>query len=127
MDDDPADEEDDFEVDLEAVDVVSCALAVVSLGINALVSEFILVAVAPVMRGRWCPLYFCFFPRSVGAYAVSNVLPLMQQLEQPRHGGNNKKQEERHIILHYLFIRLAVYPLQDCLFIFCGSFHLCWH
>ena len=30
-DDNPAEEDDDFEVELEAVDVVSCALAVVSL------------------------------------------------------------------------------------------------
>ena len=51
MDDDPADEEDDFEVELDAVDVVSFALAVGSLGFNALVSDSILVAVAPVMRG----------------------------------------------------------------------------
>ena len=57
MDDDPAEGDDDFEVDfeldLEAVDVVSCALAVVSLGFNALVSDSILAAMAPVMRGRW--------------------------------------------------------------------------
>ena len=53
VDDDPADEEDDdFEVELEAVDVVSFVLAVVSLGFNALVSDSILVAMAPVMRGR---------------------------------------------------------------------------
>ena len=51
VDDDPADEEDDFEVELDAVDVVSFALAVGSLGFNALVSDSILVAVAPVMRG----------------------------------------------------------------------------
>ena len=36
--DDPA-EEDDFEVELEAVDVVSFALVVVFLGFKALVSE----------------------------------------------------------------------------------------
>ena len=53
MDDDPADEDVDFEVDLEAVDVVSCALAVFSLGFKALVSDSILAAMAPVMRGRW--------------------------------------------------------------------------
>ena len=53
VEDDPADEEDDFEVDLEAVDVVSCALAVVSLGFKALVSDSILVATAPVLRGCW--------------------------------------------------------------------------
>ena len=50
-DDDPP-VDDDFELDLEAVDVVSCALAVVSLGFKALVSDSILVATAPVMRGR---------------------------------------------------------------------------
>jgi hypothetical protein len=53
VEDDPADEEDDFEVELDAVDVVSFALAVGSLGFNALVSDSILVAVAPVLRGRW--------------------------------------------------------------------------
>ena len=51
MDDDPADE-DDFEVDLEAVEDFSFALVFVSLGFNALVSDSILVAMAPVMRGR---------------------------------------------------------------------------
>ena len=53
VDDDPAEEDVDFEVDLDAVDVVSFALVVVSLGFNALVSDSILVAMAPVMRGRW--------------------------------------------------------------------------
>ena len=53
MDSDPAEEDDDFEVDLETVDVVSFALAVVSLGFNALVSDSILMATAPVLRGRW--------------------------------------------------------------------------
>ena len=52
-DDDPAKEDVVFEVDLEAVDVVSCALAVVSLGFKALVSGSILMATAPVLRGRW--------------------------------------------------------------------------
>ena len=52
MDDDPAEEDDDFEVELESVDVVSCALAFVSLGFNALVSDSILAATAPVLRGR---------------------------------------------------------------------------
>ena len=66
MEDDPADEEDDFEVDLEAVDVVSFALVVVSLGCNSLFSDSILMATAPVLR--WC----CFLildpslPRSRG-------------------------------------------------------------
>ena len=41
MEDDPAEEDDDFEVDLEAVDVVSFALTVVSLGANALASDSI--------------------------------------------------------------------------------------
>ena len=40
MGDDPAEEDDDFEVELEAVDVVSCALAVVSLAFKALEFEF---------------------------------------------------------------------------------------
>ena len=54
MDDDPADEDAVFEVDLDAVDIVFFALAVVSLGFfNALVSDSILAAMAPVMRGRW--------------------------------------------------------------------------
>ena len=44
MEDDPAEKDDDFEVDLEAVDVVSFALAVVSLGFNALVSDSMSVA-----------------------------------------------------------------------------------
>ena len=52
MDDDSAEEEDDFEVELDAVDVVSFALAVVSLGSKALVSDSILAAMAlPVRRG----------------------------------------------------------------------------
>ena len=43
--DDPAEEDDDFEVDLEALDVVSFALAVVvSLGFNALAFDSILAA-----------------------------------------------------------------------------------
>ena len=45
-DDPPVD--DDFEVDLEAVDVVSVALAVVSSGFNALAPDSILAATAPV-------------------------------------------------------------------------------
>ncbi len=55
MDDDPADEDVDFEVELDVVDVASVALAlvVVSLAFNALVSDSILVAMAPVLRGRW--------------------------------------------------------------------------
>ena len=49
MDDDPAAEDDGLEVDLEAVDVVSFALVVVSVGFNTLVSNSILAATAPVM------------------------------------------------------------------------------
>ena len=46
-------EVDDFEADLEAVDVVSFALAVVvSLGSNAVVSGSILAATATVTRRR---------------------------------------------------------------------------
>jgi len=50
VDDDPAEEDDDFEVDLEAVDVVSFALSVVSLGFNTLASDSILEATAPVIQ-----------------------------------------------------------------------------
>ena len=60
--DDPAEEDDDFEVELEAVDVVSYALAVGSLGFNALVSGSILAATAPVTRnGVGFGAFFCFF------------------------------------------------------------------
>ena len=45
VDDDPAEGDDDFE--LGAVDVVSFALAVVSVGFKALVSKSISVATAP--------------------------------------------------------------------------------
>jgi hypothetical protein len=50
VDDDPAEEDVDFEVELEAVDFVSFALAVVSLGFNALASDSILAATAPVIQ-----------------------------------------------------------------------------
>ena len=52
VDDDPADEDVDFEVELDVVDVVSVALAlvVVSSGFNAVVSDSILVTTAPVLR-----------------------------------------------------------------------------
>ena len=50
MDDDPAEEEDDFELALEAVDVVSFTLAFVSLGSKALASDSILAATAPVIQ-----------------------------------------------------------------------------
>ena len=52
MEDDPAEEEDDFELALEAVDVVSFTLAFVSLGSKALVPDSILASMAPVRRGR---------------------------------------------------------------------------
>ena len=59
MDDDPAEEDDDLEVDLAAVDVVSFALAVVSLGANALASDSILATKAPVPGTAWLrPFYF---------------------------------------------------------------------
>jgi hypothetical protein len=44
--DDDLPEDDDFEVDLEAVDVVSFALAVVSVGFDTLDSDSILAATA---------------------------------------------------------------------------------
>ena len=50
MDDDPAEEDVDLEVDLEAVEVVSFASAVASLGANALASDSILAATAPVIQ-----------------------------------------------------------------------------
>ena len=50
MDDDPAEEDDDLEEDLETVDVVCFASAVVSLGVNALASDSILAAKAPVIQ-----------------------------------------------------------------------------
>ena len=62
VDDDPAEEEDDFEVELDAVDVVSFALAVVSLGSKALVSDSILAAMA--LRQDVGVGSFYFFPRS---------------------------------------------------------------
>ena len=52
VNDDPMEEEDDFEVELDAVDVVSFALAVVSLGSKVLVSDSIRGNGAPIMRGR---------------------------------------------------------------------------
>ena len=45
--DDPAEEDDDFEVELDAVDDFSFALAVVPLGFKALVFDSILAATAP--------------------------------------------------------------------------------
>ena len=54
MDDDPADEDVDFEVQLEVVDVGSFALAVVSLASNALASDSMPVATSlgNVVYGR---------------------------------------------------------------------------
>ena len=49
MDDDAAEEDADFEADLEAVEDFSFVLAVVSLGFKALVSGSILMATAPVL------------------------------------------------------------------------------
>jgi hypothetical protein len=49
-DDDPP-VDDDFELDLEAVDVVIFAFAVVSLDFNAVASDSILAATAPLTRG----------------------------------------------------------------------------
>ena len=77
VDDDPAEEDDDFEVDLEAVDDVSFALAIVSVGFNTLASDSILAATAPVIQG--CvgvlePFGFNSVPRSEGVYAVSSYL-----------------------------------------------------
>ena len=46
MDDDSAEEDDDFEAELDAVDVASFALAVVSLGSKAPGSDSILAAMA---------------------------------------------------------------------------------
>ena len=41
MDDDPADEDDDFDLDLEAADVVSFGPPVVFMGFETLLFEFI--------------------------------------------------------------------------------------
>ncbi len=54
MEDDDPPVDDDFELDLEAVDAVFSAFAVVSLGVNAVVSDSILAAMALVTRGRNC-------------------------------------------------------------------------
>ena len=72
VDDDPADEDVDFEVELDVVDVASVALAllVVSSGFNALVSGSILMATAPIL---WVLLTFFNLRCLVleGAYDVS--------------------------------------------------------
>ena len=59
-DDDPP-VDDDFELDLEAVDVVSSAFAVVSLDFNAVASDSILAATAPVTRGVGLVFLFLSF------------------------------------------------------------------
>ena len=60
MDDDPADEDVDFEVQLEVVDVGSFALAVVSLASNALASDSMPVATSlgNVVYGSQQIIYF---------------------------------------------------------------------
>ena len=71
-DDDPP-VDDDFELDLEAVDVVSFAFAVVSLGVNALVTDSI--SGGNGSGNAWCGVGVPFFilrPFLLeGAYAVS--------------------------------------------------------
>jgi len=59
VDDDPADEDVDFEVQLEVVDVGSFALAVVSLASNALASDSMPVATSlgNVVYGRTSKLF----------------------------------------------------------------------
>ena len=47
VDDDPAEEDDNLEAALEAVDVVPFALTAASLGFNTLASDSILAATAP--------------------------------------------------------------------------------
>ena len=64
MEDDPP-VDDDFELDLEAVDVVSFAFAVVSLDFNAVASDSILAATAPVTRVGVGETFFSFFSSSV--------------------------------------------------------------
>ncbi len=59
MDDDPPEDDDDFDVDLEAVDVVSFAWAGVSLGFDALASDSILAAMAPVIQVCVGRSFFC--------------------------------------------------------------------
>ena len=53
--------DDDFELDLEAVDVVSSAFAVVSLDFNAVASDSILAAPAPVTRVALVSTFFSPF------------------------------------------------------------------
>ena len=59
VDDDPADEDVDFEVELDVVDVASVALAlvVVSSGFNALVPGSILMATAPILWAVVMPFF----------------------------------------------------------------------
>ena len=68
-DDPPMD--DDFELDLAAVDVVSFAFAVVSLDFNAVASDSILVETAPVTRVGVGVFLTLFSSSLEGAYAVS--------------------------------------------------------
>ena len=68
MDDDPAEEDDDLEVDLEAVDVVSFAWAVVSLGFDALASDSILAATAPVIQVCVSVEAFFVFGRFIASF-----------------------------------------------------------
>ena len=94
MDDDPAEEDDDFEVDLEAVDVVSVASAVASLGANALASDSILATKAPVIQVSLIDLFSFFVPRSRGG--ICRVHTTIAANRTTRH---HKKQEERHLII----------------------------
>ena len=62
MDDDPAEEDDDFEVDLDAVDVGSFAMAVVSSGFKVLASESMSVGKQLwVWGGATVQIHFCAF------------------------------------------------------------------
>ena len=76
VDDDPADEDAVFEVDLEAVDVVSFGLAAVSSGFNALESGSILAPTTPCVELMSLPgcFYLCSnlpsFPYSSGIFGV---------------------------------------------------------
>ena len=71
MDDDPAEEDDDFEVDLEAVDFVSFALAVVSLAFKAL--EFESIPAVTVQRFRAIVGLSKKFSLKIGGKSISGV------------------------------------------------------
>jgi hypothetical protein len=66
VEDDSAEKDDDFEVDLEAVDVVSFALPFVSMGFKALLFESIPVAKATALTEfvliLWNLIYPCLVP-----------------------------------------------------------------